>query len=254
MATDAPTSATVLVVDDDQGLLRLIEKILGRAGCRAIGAVSGELALAALEQNSVDLVLLDLGLPNLDGRELARQLATRVPRVPFVVITGLVDVPTAVNLMRCGALDYVMKDAQFIDFLPSVIGRALAEVERDRRLAAAEEELRRFNIELEQRVRHRTAELEAANQQLQEALAQIQTLKGLLPTCAHCKDVRDASGEWHPIERYISQRSAVSFSHGLCPKCLRKHYPDIADDVLARIKSHHPPGPPAADGLAADGR
>jgi CheY-like chemotaxis protein len=240
----AASSATVLVVDDDEGLLRLIEKILCRAGCRPIGVVSGELALAALEQNSVDLVLMDLGLPNLDGRELASQLATRTPRVPFVVITGRADVPTAVDLMKRGALDYVMKDAQFIDFCP----------------ASSRTLWRTPNANAGWPPRRRNSVASPRNSSNASVIARpnwrrrISGCRKPSRRSRFCKDVRDANDEWHPIERYISQRSDLSFSHGVCPKCLQKHYPEFADDVLSKMKAIRRSATPAAEAGTADGR
>ena len=79
----------------------------------------------------------------------------------------------------------------------------------------AEEELRRLN-----------AELEIRNQELQEALAVVKTLSGLLPICASCKNIRDDQGYWHQVEVYIRDHSDVEFSHGLCPTCAEKLYPE----------------------------
>jgi PAS domain S-box-containing protein len=62
---------------------------------------------------------------------------------------------------------------------------------------------------------------------LQDALTQVKTLKGLLPICAHCKKVRDDEGYWQQIEQYIHDHSEAEFSHGICPDCLEKHYPDL---------------------------
>lgn len=56
---------------------------------------------------------------------------------------------------------------------------------------------------------------------------EIQTLHGILPICGFCKRIRDPAGEWQILEKYISQRSEAQFSHGICPECLRKHYPDL---------------------------
>ncbi len=65
---------------------------------------------------------------------------------------------------------------------------------------------------------------------LQEAHNEIKTLSGFLPICSHCKKVRDDSGYWNKIETYIQKHSEAKFSHGLCPECFKKHYPEYAED------------------------
>jgi hypothetical protein len=80
--------------------------------------------------------------------------------------------------------------------------------------------------------RRRDVERDRLVGQLQHALAQVQTLSGLLPICAGCKKIRDEAGEWQSIESYISSRSTARFSHGLCPSCVARLYPDEAGDVL----------------------
>jgi PAS domain S-box-containing protein len=62
--------------------------------------------------------------------------------------------------------------------------------------------------------------------ELREALSRVKTLSGLLPICASCKRIRDDRGSWNPIEVYIHDRSNAQFSHGICPDCARKLYPD----------------------------
>ncbi len=59
---------------------------------------------------------------------------------------------------------------------------------------------------------------------LQDALAKVRTLKGLLPICASCKKVRDDKGYWHQVEVYIRDRSEAEFSHGICPECEQRYY------------------------------
>lgn len=56
------------------------------------------------------------------------------------------------------------------------------------------------------------------------AEAQVMRLEGLIPICAHCKSIRDDQGYWKAVERYVSERSAATFSHGICPACLEKHF------------------------------
>jgi len=65
--------------------------------------------------------------------------------------------------------------------------------------------------------------------QLQGALNTIKTLKGLLPICANCKKIRDDTGYWHQVERYVQEHSDVQFSHGICPECLVILYPEFCE-------------------------
>ncbi|GAB4346838.1 MAG: hypothetical protein Kow0089_24360 [Desulfobulbaceae bacterium] len=67
--------------------------------------------------------------------------------------------------------------------------------------------------------------------ELEQALEEVQTLRGLLPICSFCKKVRDEKGYWNQIEAYLSSRSELLFSHGICEECLKKHYPDCEDLV-----------------------
>ena len=80
--------------------------------------------------------------------------------------------------------------------------------------------------------RLKNVELAHANQKLQEALDNIKVLSGLVPICSHCKKIRDDKGFWNQLETYISKHSDATFSHGICPDCLRELYPDIAEQIL----------------------
>lgn len=71
------------------------------------------------------------------------------------------------------------------------------------------------------------AERERLISSLQKALSEVKTLSGLLPICASCKKIRDDKGYWNQIESYIQQHSEAEFSHGICPDCLHKLYPDL---------------------------
>lgn len=66
--------------------------------------------------------------------------------------------------------------------------------------------------------------------ELKKALEEIKTLSGFLPICASCKKIRDDQGYWKQIEVYISEHSEAEFSHGICPECAQKLYPDIYNE------------------------
>lgn len=68
-------------------------------------------------------------------------------------------------------------------------------------------------------------ELRRSSRELAETIAQNKLLSGLLPICSYCKDVRDDQGYWSRVEEYIGDRTMAEFSHGLCPKCAKVHFP-----------------------------
>ena len=160
---------TILVVDDDPGISRLIVRELERDGLHAASVSSGEEAISWLNDNVASLVLLDLKLPGLHGNELLDTLDGFHDHLPFIIITGQGDERVAVEMMKRGALDYLVKDVNFITMLPTVVRRALARIEEKARLINAEQALARSNAELEHRVIERTAELIQSNEALRES-------------------------------------------------------------------------------------
>ena len=141
----------------------------------------------------------------------------------------------------------VLRDAQGRQVGAMGISRDITERKK------AEEKIRQLNDDLERRVLERTAQLEAANRELkdqiterrrveaeretvirelQDALDQVKTLSGLLPICSHCKKIRDDKGYWNQLEDFIQQHSEAEFTHGICPECARKYFPELADKSL----------------------
>ena len=62
---------------------------------------------------------------------------------------------------------------------------------------------------------------------MDQALAQVKVLSGLLPICASCKRIRDQAEAWRPLESYIQEHSQADFTHGICPECMHRLYPDL---------------------------
>jgi PAS domain S-box-containing protein len=78
------------------------------------------------------------------------------------------------------------------------------------------------------------AERDTLIKDLQEALANVKSLSGLLPICASCKKIRDDQGYWSQVESYIQSHSDATFTHGICPDCIKKFYPDLAAGGLGK--------------------
>jgi len=75
-------------------------------------------------------------------------------------------------------------------------------------------------------------------QKLNEAMAEIKTLSGMLPICAKCKNIRDDKGYWKQLESYLSEHSDVQFTHSLCHDCVKELYPKLADKLIKSGNSH----------------
>ena len=152
-STQAP-AARLLVADDEPAQMRALCDTLGHHGYDVIGVDSGPAALEALAGGGFDLLLTDLLMPGMDGIELLQTALARDPSLVVVLTTGEGTIASAVEAMRAGALDYVLKPFKLSAILP-VLSRALAV-----------RGLRLENAALERRLLQRNAELEAANEEL----------------------------------------------------------------------------------------
>ncbi len=79
-------------------------------------------------------------------------------------------------------------------------------------------------------LREEIAKLKNTIKKQQEAIKLFRTLRGILPICASCKKIRDENKEWHPVEKYVQDRSEAQFSHGICPECAKKLYPEFCKE------------------------
>jgi two-component system response regulator AtoC len=115
---------TALVVDDERKIRRILGVLLERMGIDAVAAEGGSEALERFESEKVDLVLTDLKMPGLGGLELLRELRARDADVPVIVLTAHGTVETAVEAMKLGAVDYLVKPLD-VDAIEVIIRRAL---------------------------------------------------------------------------------------------------------------------------------
>jgi two-component system, sensor histidine kinase and response regulator len=147
--------ARILIVDDEASQMKALCDTLGHAGYETAGFTNGREALAAMQETKFDLLLTDLMMPDLDGIELLRAAQEKDPELVGVLMTGHGTIATAVEAMKAGALDYLLKPFNLRIARP-VLERALA--------------MRRLRIEnarLQQDLQKRTADLEASNQELE---------------------------------------------------------------------------------------
>ncbi len=139
---NVPPVNRVLIVDDDEGLNRLLQRSLRRYGYGVEGVFTGADAIERVMGDAGLTLLLDLKLPDISGTDIIRKLIERQRPVPFVAMTGHGDEKIAVEMMKLGARDYLVKGTDLLDLLPNVFRRLFRELETERQLAAAEQALR----------------------------------------------------------------------------------------------------------------
>jgi AmiR/NasT family two-component response regulator len=188
-----------LIAEDDALIAEVIAAELEKIGVEVVGKASdGQQAITFTATLQPDVVLMDINMPELDGLEAARRIQEHCP-TPVIVLT-VHSMPEMVQeAAAAGVGAYLVKPPK---------GH---ELERAITIARARfadlMELRRLNAEL------------------QDALAKVKMLSGMLPICANCKKIRDDKGYWHQVENYIRDHSEAELSHGICPDCMLVLYP-----------------------------
>ncbi|MFN0129815.1 MAG: response regulator [Verrucomicrobiales bacterium] len=168
----------ILVADDDAGVCLLMEDTLRDAGFQVVSLHTGRAVLDWLSHNRAQLLLLDVRLPDMDGSNVLEALARKNASLPFIIISGLADTKVAVEYMRRGARDYLIKDAHFLDLVPTVVNRVLRELERDAKILSlqrdlleiSEREQRRIGQDIHDDLCQRLAALKMKLQHLAEDL------------------------------------------------------------------------------------
>jgi len=113
-------TSTILIVDDEVAVLRFFERALQRDGHHVITAASGAAALDVLSMHDLDLALLDLRLKDMSGLDVFTQLRQQSPATPVIIITAHGSLETAVQALRQGAHDYLLKPCSMVDLRRSV--------------------------------------------------------------------------------------------------------------------------------------
>ncbi len=192
----------VLVAEDDRISRRLLEATLSRQGYEVVAVEDGDAALTELKKEDAPrLAVLDWMMPGLDGVEVCRKVRS-VDDAEYrymILLTARAQKADIVAGLEAGADDYLTK--------PFNLQELVSRIKTGERILALE------------------AALSDKVGELQEALAHVKTLQGLLPICMHCKKIRDDGDTWHKMETYISEHSEAMFTHSLCEDCLAKHYP-----------------------------
>ncbi len=194
----------ILVAEDDNSTRIALTAVLRRLGHQVTGVTTGEEAWDILQKDdSPKLAILDWMMPGLTGVEVCQRARETFGSGSkyIILLTSRSEKVDVIEGLQAGANDYVTK--------PFDEGELMARVGVGERI-----------IDLEQQLRNRVAELE-------QAMAHIKFLQGILPICMFCRRIRDDEESWRRIEDYLAEHADVQLSHGLCPQCFEKHYPEL---------------------------
>ncbi len=201
---------SVLYVEDEAATREIVGAMLRRRVKTLHLAENGKEGLECFQAHSPDIVITDINMPLMDGLAMAREIKSRDPERPIIVTTAYHDSAHLMKAIDIGIDQYVVK--------PIEADRLFAALNKCATIALFDRETRRRNEERESLVR-----------ELQDALARVKLLSGLLPICSSCKKIRDGQGSWHQLETYIAEHSEAEFTHGLCQECANKLYSKYAN-------------------------
>ena len=172
----AQAAATLLIVDDEPGILSSLRRLLRPAGYKIHTAESGQAGLLVLEQEVVDLVISDMRMPEMDGAKFLEQVRARWPGTTRILLTGYADVNSTIEAINRGEIfRYIAKpwdDNDLMLVVRDALERRRLQNENARLLVltqAQNDELKDLNANLEDKVRQRTAEIEQINSFLNQA-------------------------------------------------------------------------------------
>ena len=184
---------SILVVDDEEIILRTLELDLKEAGYVVKATGSGEDAKKILNDNGYDLVITDLMMAGVDGIQILKEAKKKNPETKVIILTGYGSLTSAVDALRLGASDYVLKPYNKDEILMR-ISSCLEKLEFQRK---------------------------------------IKLYENILPMCKLCKKIRDDTGTdqgkgvWVDADTYLKKITKVDISHGYCDECSKTKKQDI---------------------------
>ena len=180
----------ILLVDDEYSILKSMQKDFEHEGYEVMTASCAETALQVNQHQQFDLIITDLSMPGMDGIKLLSEIKKLNPDIGSIILTGYGDMDSAIEALRLGADDYLLKPCD------------------------TEELQLRTSRCLKNR----------------EAHQKVKFYENILPVCSYCKSIRDdkdvehGKGKWMQAEEYIKTYSGTDVSHGICPVCYEKEW------------------------------
>ena len=232
------TPIRILYLEDDKGLARLLQRKMRREGYKLHTAHDGLAGLAILEKQTYDVLLVDHKMPGFSGLEVIRRLAASGMLPPTVMVTGAGDESTAVEAMKLGAGDYIVKDTAggYLELIPLVVEKIL---NRKRLIDAkekAERDMRQAYDKLEKLVYERTEELLLANNALKREVKERRRTEVLLRE-AHENLERLVENRTAQLEAKTANLEEMNMALNVLLKKREDDRRDLEDNFIHNVKN-----------------
>jgi phosphoserine phosphatase RsbU/P len=189
----------ILIAEDDLVSRTVLVRLLTNWGHEVVATVDGRAACELLERDDAPkLAILDWMMPEMDGLDVCRRVRAieRAEPTYLILLTAKDQVGDIVEGLDSGANDYLIKPYDWRELKSRLrVGERMVTLQQD---------------------------LAARIRELQYAMSKIHELQELVPICSYCKKIRDDGNYWQQVENYVSTRTGVQFSHGICPQCYTK--------------------------------
>lgn len=201
------TSARLLVIEDDFALSQLLKLVLQKRGYAVDTAPDGASGLERCRSGQYDLALVDYIMPAMDGLEVLRYASTQPDMPPMILMTGSGSESVAVEAMKLGALDYIVKGSgqAFIEVVAQTVDDALAKVSRRKQALASA-----------------TQPATVLDAPPSTAPADSEPQSEVITMCAWTGEIQ-YKGEWIKVEDFLQKRFGLQVSHGISPKAIARY-------------------------------
>ncbi|MEH6825984.1 MAG: response regulator [Motiliproteus sp.] len=238
--SELPRSTTILVIDDDEIIRQSFCDQLEDLGYRALMAENGRTGVELIEQQHPDLVMTDLRMPEMDGLDVIKHARKKMPDLPIIVISGAGGVSDAVEALRLGAYDYLIKPVNDLEVLEHALRKALEQARLLR-------QNRSYQEHLEELIHDRTRDLEHANQQLTNVNVRLRKIVATASGLSSCISLEAFGtkilGEFseHMVASggcvYLVEESGLRLLHSLDPGHATEFlpFPLVENSLLWRV-------------------
>lgn len=193
----------ILIADDDDISLRVLDKHLVSWNYETIKATDGTEAWNILNSKSSPyMAILDWNMPGMEGVEVCRKVRQTENNISkyLIILTSRSEKEDIAKGLDYGANDYIEKPFNSVELQARLnVGKRVLQLQQS------------LHIKIKE---------------LKDAFDHIKTLQGILPICMHCHKIRSDGEAWEKIDMYLVKHTDAEFSHGLCPECLDKYYPE----------------------------